>query len=61
MSEERYIAAIEISSSKILGAVGKTTGEGQLEVIAIEQDRGVDGVRYGIIQNLEETSLRVAE
>ncbi|MBD5264955.1 MAG: cell division protein FtsA [Bacteroides sp.] len=60
MSEERYIAAIEISSSKILGAVGKTTGEGQLEVIAIEQDRGVDGVRYGIIQNLEETSLRVA-
>lgn len=60
MSEERYIAAIEISSSKILGAVGKTTGEGQLQVIAIEQDKGVDGVRYGIIQNLEDTSLRVA-
>ncbi|MBD5279251.1 MAG: cell division protein FtsA [Bacteroides sp.] len=60
MSEERYIAAIEISSSKILGAVGKTTGEGQLQVIAIEQDKAVDGVRYGIIQNLEDTSLRVA-
>lgn len=60
MSEERYIAAIEISSSKILGAVGKTTGDGQLQVIAIEQDKGVDGVRYGIIQNLEDTSLRVA-
>ncbi len=60
MSEERYIAAIEISSSKILGAVGKTTGEGQLQVIAIEQDKETDGVRYGIIQNLEDTSLRVA-
>ena len=60
MSEERYIAAIEISSSKILGAVGKTTGDGQLQVIAIEQDKDTDGVRYGIIQNLEDTSLRVA-
>lgn len=60
MSEERYIAAIEISSSKIVAAVGKTSGEGQLQVIAIEQDKAVDGVRYGIIQNLEETSLRVA-
>lgn len=59
MSEERYIAAIEISSSKILAAVGKTSQEGQLQVIAIEQDNGVDGVRYGIIQNLEETSLRI--
>lgn len=60
MSEEKYIAAIEISSSKIIAAVGKTTGEGQLQVIAIEQDKETDGVRYGIIQNLEETSLRVA-
>lgn len=60
MSDEIYIAAIEISSSKILAAVGKTTGTGQLQVIAIEQDKAVDGVRYGIIQNLEETSLRVA-
>ncbi len=60
MSEERYIAAIEISSSKIIAAVGKTAGEGQLEVIAAEQEKGVDAVRYGIIQNLEETSVRVA-
>ncbi|MDE6399277.1 MAG: cell division protein FtsA [Muribaculaceae bacterium] len=60
MSEERYIAAIEISSSKIIAAVGKTYGEGHLEVIAIEQEKGVDTVRYGIIQNLEETSVKVA-
>lgn len=61
MSKERYIAAIEISSSKILAAVGKVTETGQLKVIAIDQDNGVEGVRYGIIQNLEETSLRVAK
>lgn len=60
MSEERYIAAIEISSSKIIAAVGRTYGEGHLEVIAVEQEKGVDAVRYGIIQNLEETSVKAA-
>lgn len=60
MSEERYIAAIEISSSKIVAAVGKASGDGHLEVAAVEQEKGVDAVRYGIIQNLEETSGKVA-
>lgn len=60
MSEERYIAAIEISSSKIIAAVGRTSGDGQLEVIALEQEKEADAVRYGVIQNLEETSVRVA-
>lgn len=57
---ERYIAAVEISSSKIIAAVGKTSGEGQLDIIAVDQETGVDGVRFGIIQNLEETSMKVA-
>lgn len=60
MTEERYVAAIEISSSKIIGAVGRYAGDGELEVIGIEQEKGVDAVRYGIIQNLEETALRAA-
>lgn len=60
MSEERYIAAIEISSSKIVAAVGRTAGNGGLEVLAVEQEKGVDSVRYGVIQNLEETSIRAA-
>lgn len=59
MSQERYIAAIEIASSKIIGTVGRTTGNGQLDVIAIEQEKGVESVRYGIIQNLDETAVRV--
>lgn len=58
--EERYIAAVEISSSKIIGTVGRTRGDGSLDVIAVEQERNVESVRYGIIQNLEETSLGIA-
>ena len=58
---ERYIAAIEVSSSKIVAAIGKTKGAGALDVIAVEHESVGDGsVRYGIIQNLEETSTAVA-
>ena len=58
---DRYIAAIEISSSKIVAAIGKTQGNGKLEIIAVEHEKTVEGgVRYGIIQNLEETSMSVA-
>lgn len=57
---DRYIAAVEISSSKIIASIGRTSAEGQLDVVAIEEENDVEGVRYGIIQNLEETSVRVS-
>lgn len=57
---ERYVAAIEISSSKIIAVVGRTRPNGQLDVLAAEQEKGVEGVRYGVIHNLEETSMRIA-
>ncbi len=60
IDQERYIAAVEVSSSKIVAAVGKISPDGQLEVIAVEQEKGVEAVRYGIIQNLEETSMKIA-
>ena len=59
MNEDRYVAAIEISSSKIIAVVGKLHPNNQLDIIACEQDAGVEGVRYGVIQNLEDTSLRI--
>ena len=59
MNQDRYVAAIEISSSKIVAAVGKMHDDGSLDIIATEQERGVESVRYGIIQNLEETSMRI--
>lgn len=58
-NKERYVAAIEISSSKIIGAVGVTRGRGDLTVLAVEQERGVECVRYGRIQNVEEAYLRL--
>lgn len=60
MNEERYVAAIEISSSKITVMAGKIHESGQLDVIACEQEKSVEGVRYGVIQNLEDTSMRIS-
>lgn len=60
MDGERYLAAIEISSSKIIGAVGKVGTDGLLHVIAVEQERVVECVKYGIIQNVEDTHTRIA-
>lgn len=59
MDTDRYVAAIEISSSKIMAAVGKMHSDGRLDIIATEQEKGVESVRYGILQNLEESSMRI--
>lgn len=61
MKEETFVAALEISSSKILGAVGKMSPDGTLRVLAIEQEESKDAVRYGIIQNPEEVALKVSK
>lgn len=58
MENERYVAAIEISSSKIIAAVGRTDGV-QLDIIASEQIEGPETVRFGIIQNAEEAATRI--
>lgn len=60
MNEARYVAAIELGSSKIAAAVGIMESDGRLDIIATEQENGVESVRYGILQNLEETSMRVS-
>lgn len=59
MKEERYIAALEISSSKIIGAVGAVTPDGSLRIIAMDKEESKDSVRYGMIQNPEEVASRV--
>lgn len=57
--KETYIAAIEIGSSKIMGAVGAFTDDKTLKILALEQEESRDSVRYGIIQNPEEVAGRV--
>lgn len=58
MDNERYVAAIEISSSKIIAAIGRTDGT-RLEIIAVEQLKGLETVRFGIIQNAEDAASRI--
>lgn len=60
MNTTRYVAAIEISSSKVIGAVGKIFPDGKLDVVAIEKESCVECVRFGIVQNVEETALRIS-
>lgn len=58
--KEKYIAALEIGSSKIIGAVGAyDPSDKSLKVLAVEQEESNDSVRYGIIHNPEEVALRV--
>lgn len=59
MSQEKYIVAVEICSSKIIGAIGRANPTGRLDVIAVEQEHAVECVCYGIIHNLEGTATRI--
>lgn len=49
---DRYIVAIEIGSSKVRGAIALTDETGIVDVIAAEEEKMVDAVRYGCIQNV---------
>lgn len=60
MNQEKYIAAIEISSSKTVGAVGLHTPSGRLNVIAVEQEHALESVCHGVIHNVEETASRIS-
>lgn len=62
-NKPHYIVAFEIGSSKVRGAVGIVDNSGIVEVVATEEERILDQVRYGCIQNLEVSNaiLTVAE
>ena len=52
-NSERYIVAFEIGSSKIRGAVGVVDHSGVVDIVATEEEKLTDKVRYGCIQNVE--------
>lgn len=62
MDKDKYIAAIEISSSKISGAVGRvrSSAPDRLEVLAVEVEHATDSVSHGLIQNVEDVGNRVS-
>lgn len=57
--EPKHVIALEIGSSKIRGAAGTVDENGILTVIALEEERLIDCVRYGWIRNVEEVDSRI--
>lgn len=57
--DDKYIVAIEIGSSKIRGALASIDPTGAINILAIQDERVIDSVRYGHVKNVEEVSNRI--
>ena len=55
MSKSQYIAALEIGSSKIVGAIAEKNNNGYVEIKHLEVEKLVNSVRHGCVQNVENT------
>ena len=53
MEKNQYIVALEIGSSKIVGAIAEKTSAGFLNVKYLQEEKHLNSVRYGIVQNVE--------
>ena len=53
MEKNQYIVALEIGSSKIVGAIAEKTSAGYLSVKYLQEEQHLNSVRYGIVQNVE--------
>ena len=53
MEQNQYIVALEIGNSKIVGASAEKTSAGYLSVRHLQEERHLNSVRYGIVQNVE--------
>lgn len=61
MNNRPYIVALEIGSSKIVGAIASVSSKGQISVLALDEEQSHESVRYGCIKNLEDTANRIAD
>ena len=59
MDTTQYIAAIEIGSSKTVGAVAEKRADGQIYLLGIESEPTLNFVRYGCIKNVESTKASI--
>ena len=53
MEKNQYIVALEIGSSKIVGAIAEKSPAGFLTVKYLQEEKHLNSVRYGIVQNVE--------
>lgn len=55
MTKTQYIVALEIGSSKIVGAIAEKTPSGYVQVNHLEVEKLINSVRHGCVQNVENT------
>ena len=55
MTKTQYIVALEIGSSKIVGAIAEKNLSGYVQVNHLEVEKLINSVRYGCVQNVENT------
>jgi cell division protein FtsA len=53
MEKNQYIVALEIGSSKIVGAIAEKTSSGYMSISHLQEEKHLNSVRYGIVQNVE--------
>lgn len=53
MGNTQHIAAIEIGSSKVVGAIAEKYDSGNIQVNCLEKESLINSVRYGCVQNIE--------
>lgn len=59
--DARYIAVLEIGSSKVKGAVARVDSDGAATLVAMHEVKSVNCVRHGRVQNVQEVASRVEE
>ncbi len=57
--EPQYIVALEIGSSKVRGGVGILQPDGTLAIKAVEEEKLIDYVRYGCVQNVTKVAEKL--
>ena len=53
-SNEQYVAAIDIGTTKIVSIVGKKNQNGKIEILGLSKAPS-NGVKRGVVLNIEET------
>ena len=53
MTKTQHIVALEIGSSKIVGAIAEKTPSGYVQVNHLEVEKLINSVRHGCVQNVE--------
>lgn len=59
-TEKEIIVALEFGSSAIRGIAGHRELDGSMSILAIEQEQTTDGVRKGVIYNIDKTTQAIS-